>query len=128
MVFPAPRPNFLRRWIAQPRGLALGVLNNQHLIGYGVLRPCRQGFKIGPLFADDPETADALFRGLASRVSDQPIFLDTPEVNPAAILIAQRHKMQPVDGTHVHEGTSRHADRSLLRRNDVRTRLGRSEQ
>ena len=96
MVFPAPRPNFLRRWIAQPRGLALGVLNNQHLIGYGVLRPCRHGFKIGPLFADDPETADTLFRGLASRVSDQPIFLDTPEVNPAAILIAQRHKMQPV--------------------------------
>ena len=50
----------------------------------------------GATHSDDPETADALFRGLASRVSDQPIFLDTPEVNPAAILIAQRHKMQPV--------------------------------
>jgi len=96
MVFPAPRPNFLRRWIDQPYGAALGALNNQRLIGYGVLRPCRQGFKIGPLFADDLETADALFRGLASRVSDQPIFLDTPEANPAAIELANRHKMQPV--------------------------------
>jgi ribosomal protein S18 acetylase RimI-like enzyme len=95
-VFPAPRSNFLRRWIDQPHGAALGVLNNQHLIGYGVLRPCRQGFKIGPLFADDPETADTLFTGLASRVSDQPIFLDTPEANPAAIELANRHKMQPV--------------------------------
>ena len=93
MVFPAPRPNFLRRWIEQPYGAALGVLNNQRLIGYGVLRPCRQGFKIGPLFADDPETADTLFTGLASRVSDQPIFLDTPEANPAAIELANRHKM-----------------------------------
>ena len=96
MVFPAPRPNFLRCWIDQPYGAALGALNNQRLIGYGVLRPCRQGFKIGPLFADDLETADALFRGLASRVSDQPIFLDTPEANPAAIELANRHKMQPV--------------------------------
>jgi len=96
MVFPAPRPNFLRRWIDQPYGAALGALNNRRLIGYGVLRPCRQGFKIGPLFADDLETADALFRGLASRVSDQPIFLDTPEANPAAIELANRHKMQPV--------------------------------
>jgi GNAT superfamily N-acetyltransferase len=95
-VFPAPRPHFLRRWIEQPNGAALGMLNNQHLVGYGVLRPCRQGFKIGPLFADDPETADTLFRGLASRVRGQPIFFDTPEANPAAIVIAQRHNMQPV--------------------------------
>ena len=96
MTFPAPRTNFLRCWIDQPKGAALGVLNNQHLIGYGVIRPCRQGFKIAPLFANDPETADTLFRGLASRVSDQSIFLDTPEVNPAAIELANRHQMQPV--------------------------------
>ena len=95
-VFPAPRSNFLRRWIEQRKGAALGVLNDQHLTGYGVVRPCRQGFKIGPLFADDLETADTVFRGLASRVSDQPIFLDTPELNPAATVIARRYAMQAV--------------------------------
>ncbi len=95
MVFPAARPNFLRRWIEQPKAAALGVLNNRRLVGYGVLRPCREGFKIGPLFAEDQETADTLFRGLASRASEQSIFLDTPEVNPAAIELANRHKMQP---------------------------------
>ena len=95
-VFPAPRPNFLRRWIEQPGGVALGVLNDRRLVGYGVLRPCRRGFKIGPLFADDAETADTIFRGFASRVLDQPIFLDTPEVNPAAIALAERYEMQPV--------------------------------
>jgi hypothetical protein len=72
------------------------VLNNQRLIGYGVIRPCRLGFKIGPLFADDPETANTLLEGLASRVRDQPFFLDTPEVNPAAIELANRRQMQPV--------------------------------
>jgi hypothetical protein len=33
-----------------------------------VLRACRRGFKIGPLFADDPHIAGTLFQGLASRV------------------------------------------------------------
>jgi GNAT superfamily N-acetyltransferase len=95
-VFPAPRPNFLRRWIEQPQAAALGVMNDQRLIGYGVVRPCRQGFKIGPLFAQNRQTADTLLKGLASRVPDQPIFLDAPEANPAAIQLAQRHHMQPV--------------------------------
>jgi hypothetical protein len=34
--------------------------------------------------------------GLASRVPGQPIFLDTPEANPAAIELAKRHGMEPV--------------------------------
>jgi hypothetical protein len=37
-----------------------------------------------------------LFQGLASRVPGQPIFLDTPEANPAAIELAKRHGMEPV--------------------------------
>ena len=30
------------------------------LAGYGVLRPCRAGAKVGPLFADDAQAATAL--------------------------------------------------------------------
>ncbi|MGO9233658.1 MAG: hypothetical protein ACLP4V_06050 [Methylocella sp.] len=67
-VFPAARPSFLRRWIRQPQGAAFGVQGKQRLEGYGVLRACRRGFKIGPLFADDPHIAGTLFQGLASRV------------------------------------------------------------
>jgi ribosomal protein S18 acetylase RimI-like enzyme len=68
-VFPAPRQGFLRRWIHQPQGAALGIIGKQQLEGYGVLRACRSGFKIGPLFADDPQIAGALFQGLAFRAS-----------------------------------------------------------
>ncbi len=95
-VFPAARPSFLRRWIRQPQVAAFGVQGKQGLEGYGVLRACRRGFKIGPLFADDPHIAGTLFQGLASRVPGQPIFLDTPEANPAAIELAKRHGMEPV--------------------------------
>ena len=81
-VFPSARPGFLRRWIRQPQGAAFGVQGKQRLEGYGVLRACRRGFKIGPLFADDPHIAGTLFQGLASRVPGQPIFLDNPEAIP----------------------------------------------
>jgi GNAT superfamily N-acetyltransferase len=58
IVFPASRTNFLSRWIRQPKSAALGVISDEGLSGYGVLRACRSGFKIGPLFADDAHVAE----------------------------------------------------------------------
>jgi len=95
-LFPVQRAQFLRCWIEQPEGAALGILCNGHLIGYGVLRACRRGFKIGPLFADDAGSAEQLFQALASQVPDAPIFLDVPAPNAAAVDLAQRHTMKIV--------------------------------
>ena len=83
-AFPAPRAEFLKSWIGQPQAVALGVVDGRRLKGYGVLRACREGFKIGPLFADDEETADRLSSGLLARAPGAPVFLDTPEANPRA--------------------------------------------
>jgi ribosomal protein S18 acetylase RimI-like enzyme len=95
-AFPAPRADFLKSWIGQPQAVALGVVDRRRLKGYGVLRACREGFKIGPLFADEEETAERLFSGLLSRVPGAAVFLDTPEANPAAVALAARHAMAPV--------------------------------
>ena len=95
--FAADRRAFLERWIDQPQGSAIGYLRDGALAGYGVVRAARNGFKIGPLFADDPGVADALFDGLVARVpSDTPVYLDTPEANPAAVALAGRHGMAVV--------------------------------
>lgn len=96
--FPAPRPVFLRAWIQQPQGQALGVVRNGRLCGYGVIRACLQGFKIGPLFADDADTAEDLFSALSHHAQGQPVFLDVPEDHPAAVNLARRHGMQEVFG------------------------------
>ncbi|MBG0803158.1 GNAT family N-acetyltransferase [Methylocystis sp. H4A] len=98
-VFPTSRPNFLSRWIAQPQSAALAVVKQGRLAGYGVLRACRDGYKIGPLFADDLQIADALFQGLSARAAGAPVFLDTPEANAAAIALAQRRQMTAVFDT-----------------------------
>lgn len=95
--FPDDRKLFLESWIAQPRATALGVVENGRLQGYGVLRPCRSGYKIGPLFADDPLLAETLFTALRLHAEeDAPVFLDTPEVNQQAVDLAERHGMTVV--------------------------------
>ncbi|MDW8370202.1 MAG: GNAT family N-acetyltransferase [Geminicoccaceae bacterium] len=89
------RRPFLERWIARPR-IALGFLERGRLLGYGVIRACRQGFKIGPLFADRADAADALFLALAAQAGGQPVFLDPPEPNAEATALARRHGLEPV--------------------------------
>ena len=62
-----------------------------------MLRRCRQGCKIGPLFADHANLADALYNALAMHVAKgEEIFLDAPEPNRAAVALAERHGMSIV--------------------------------
>lgn len=92
--FAAPREKFLRCWLSQQReGKAL--IRDGQLRGYGVIRRCRSGWKIGPLFADDASSADTLFRALAQASAGDPIFLDVPEPNAAAVALAKRYGLTP---------------------------------
>jgi hypothetical protein len=94
--FADDRSAFLRRWITQPGGVALGAVADGQLAGYGVLRPCRNGCKIGPLFADTPAQAQALCDALLEHApAGSPVFLDVPEPNGEAVALALRHGMQP---------------------------------
>ncbi|MFO7569008.1 MAG: GNAT family N-acetyltransferase [Smithellaceae bacterium] len=95
-LFWAGRAAFLKCWIAQPEGAALGYVKNGKLTGYGVIRKCRQGYKIGPLFADHEETAETLFKALTGTISGEEFFLDIPEPNPRARRLVQRHAMEKV--------------------------------
>src|SRR6266581_3265529 len=51
IVFPAPRTAFLRAWINAPGHVGRALLRAGKLVAWGVIRPCRNGFKIGPLVA-----------------------------------------------------------------------------
>ncbi len=95
--FPADRTQFLKSWIGQSGSRALGILRDGALAGYGVIRPCRLGCKIGPLFADHPDLAETLFTALASEAEPAaPVYLDVPQVNPAAVHLAERQRMKIV--------------------------------
>ncbi|UHQ54640.1 GNAT family N-acetyltransferase [Microbulbifer sp. YPW16] len=96
-LFPAPHEHFLHAWISQPDSVALGAVENDELHGYGVMRTCREGYKIGPLFADDADLAERLFLALTASVpTGRPVYLDIPEVNPQAQKLVERHRMEMV--------------------------------
>jgi ribosomal protein S18 acetylase RimI-like enzyme len=94
--FPTKREDFLKRWVDQPGGAALAVMVDGELQGFGVLRPCREGFKIGPLFADGPAQAELLYQGLLAKASGEPVFLDAPQNNPEAVALVKRHGLEPI--------------------------------
>ncbi len=94
--FPEKRDNFLRAWINQPNCRALGIMENNKLHGYGVIRACQTGYKIGPLNAESADLAAGLFDALVSTIpSDSTVYLDTPEQNVKAVELAQARGMKP---------------------------------
>lgn len=96
--FPAPREAFLRAWLEQPESMALASLDGDRLRGYGVIRRCGEGAKIGPLFADDAAIARALYASLAAFRPGEPVYLDVPEVNAWAMGLVRRLGMREVFG------------------------------
>ena len=94
-VFPAPRAAFLRAWIDTPGHIGRALLRAGALEAWGVIRPCRNGYKIGPLVADDRAGAEIIFASLVSAAGGAEVFLDVPSVNRDAVALAQHHGLKP---------------------------------
>jgi len=96
--FPDDRSRFLRAWVRQPGAAARVLLADDGApAGFGVRRPCRVGHKIGPLFADSPDGAEALLASLSRDLPpDEPVYLDVPLANPAGVALAEVRGMTPV--------------------------------
>jgi GNAT superfamily N-acetyltransferase len=97
--FPAVREGFLKHFLYQPDCKGFASINNGSLSGYGFIRKCLNGYKIGPLFAGTPETAGKIYSSLSSFAEGSPVFLDVPEPNAAGIALAHAHEMKEVFGT-----------------------------
>lgn len=98
--FPEERSDFLKSWLDMPESFSYAYITNNQINGYGVIRKCRSGYKIGPLFSESIDIAEKLFLKLCSSVeSGLSIYLDVPEVNSGGILFANKYKMKKVFGT-----------------------------
>jgi len=95
-LFPDDRRGFMQRWLAQAGSQVRVARRGSAVVGFGVIRPCRQGWKIGPLVADTPALADALYRALVSAVPvGAQVQLDVPAPQAEAVALARRHGLQP---------------------------------
>jgi ribosomal protein S18 acetylase RimI-like enzyme len=96
--FPAPRAGFLSLWIGLPGRTSVVTLRQGEIVGLGVLRPCRTGAKIGPLYAPDPAVAQAIVEALVARSGSagRQIQVDVPEPNAAAVRLVEGLGLEPV--------------------------------
>ncbi|MGB1242971.1 MAG: GNAT family N-acetyltransferase [Chitinophagales bacterium] len=95
--FPDNRDAFLQSWIRQKDSIGFGIYEEGELAGYGLIRKCRLGYKIGPLFADNAELAELLFLALTSKIPPKETFyFDTPDINKAAVSLAEKYGMTKV--------------------------------
>lgn len=93
--FGTARPAFLRAWLAASGHVARVVVEQGRLRGYAVRRPCRDGHKVAPLFAETPAIAERLLCDLAHPVAGAALILDLPEPNVEAVALARRFGMTP---------------------------------
>jgi GNAT superfamily N-acetyltransferase len=88
---------FLNQWFNQPRSLFIGKYEDDTYKGIGLLKPCRTGFRLGPLIAEDPISAMEI---LASLTSHYPVatryYLDIPEINIPGINLAEELKLKKI--------------------------------
>lgn len=93
----ARRDAFLREWL-KPLSTreSFALIRNAEVLGYGTIRACREGHKIGPLFADTETGADLIFRKLVTSIGGGRVYLDIPGPNAAARALCDRYNLKPV--------------------------------
>lgn len=109
--YPADRPDFLRGWLTAEGHRALARVTDGRVTGYGVIRPARDAYRIGPIFADTTEDAQALFDGLTAELDGAPFAVDIPETNPQAVAMAKAAGLTPsFDTARMYTGPVRPVD------------------
>ncbi|MFG1665685.1 GNAT family N-acetyltransferase [Streptomyces sp. Y7] len=92
---PADRPGFLAHWLTGPGHHAVVRRAGDRVTGYGVIRPGQDCPRIGPLFADTPEAARAVFDALIADAAGGQVAIDVPETNAAGIALAEEAGLTP---------------------------------
>lgn len=86
------RTRFLKLWLEASNAKAFQYTDNDNLLGFAVIRQCQTGYKIGPLFAENETVAAALYERCLSEAIGEPVYLDLPVCNEAAVKLVQQYE------------------------------------
>jgi len=103
------REAYLGAWFAgAPTRRTLVLEADGEVAGFGTIRTCREGAKVGPLHAADPADAGRLLGALAAFAPPgAEVSLDVPEPNYAAGALARELGLEAVFGTaRMYRGTA----------------------
>ncbi len=84
--FPGLRNAYLNAWLDQPDIHSLACVSDTGAVrGYGVMRPAHNGWKIGPLFAEEDSVANALLDVFLAHAGEEMVFIDVPQANQRGV-------------------------------------------
>ncbi len=92
LCFGYPRSRFLKPWLSLHGSKTFKYVEQGQLKGFAVIRKAHRGYKVCPLFANNAEIAEALYKACLNAVIGEPLYLDIPVVNPAAMRLVEKFK------------------------------------
>ena len=90
LCFGYSRPQFLLPWLRMPESKTFKYTANDSLLGYAIVRKANVGHKVCPLFAETPQAAEELYKACLNSVVGEPLYLDIPMVNRAAVSLVEK--------------------------------------
>lgn len=90
------RSSFLDAWLSMKNSHVFTYIRRDQLLGYAVLRKSAVGAKIGPLFADNIEVAEELYKACLTAGKGGPVFLDIPIINEQAVSLIKKYHAEYV--------------------------------
>ncbi len=90
------RPQFLKPWINLPENRTFKYSEGNKVRGFAIARKVSNGFKVGPLFADNNTIAEELYKACLNSVIGEPLFIDIPMINQGAIQIVKKYNAKYV--------------------------------
>lgn len=95
-IFSVSRTKLLQEVLKLSRVSGIFLKNEKQITGFGIIRPCNNGCRVGPLFADTVENAKKLFLCLFETIDEGKIIIDIPKQNKYAILFAEYFGLTPL--------------------------------
>lgn len=92
--FGFPRPQFIKPWLQMQGIKTFKYMDKGRLKGFAVVRKLMEGYKICPLFADNGEVAEELYKACLNSVPDEAISIDIPIVNRAAVALVEKYNAE----------------------------------
>ena len=88
------RPQFMVPWLKLPGNKTFKYVENDQVKGFSIVRKANTGYKICPLFADNENIAEELYKACLNSVIGEPLYIDIPTINQGSLNLIKEYKVK----------------------------------
>jgi GNAT superfamily N-acetyltransferase len=91
LYFGYSRTEFLIPWLTLPGSKSFKYEEEGSIKGMAIIRVVSRGYKICPLFAENAQIAEELYKACLNAAIGDPVYLDIPVINKAAVDLTRKY-------------------------------------